>query len=105
MKTGWRRKGFPTHSHRDNGNRDLNFVGRARAPSEQHGNGSVIDTGDVQRRDRRARASLTANSILRPMTAVHLLQIWIMPSAKTIWRPGYEQKSLLATKNEREDCA
>ena len=66
--------GFPTHPHRDS-----------------MGTGSVIRPGEVQRMS--AGTGVTHSEFNHSdREAVHLLQIWIMPSEQGI-RPGYEQKA------------
>jgi hypothetical protein len=84
------RTGFPTHGHRD-----MEIITYVLSGALEHrdsmGNGSAIRAGEVQR--------LTAGSGVTHSEAnasetdgVHLLQIWILPSARNL-KPGYEQKT------------
>jgi quercetin 2,3-dioxygenase len=81
--------GFPTHSHRD-----MEIITYILSGELQHrdnmGNGSVSRPGDVQRM---TAGTGVAHSEFNPSRteACHLLQIWIMPSARDL-APSYEQK-------------
>lgn len=82
--------GFPNHSHRD-----MEIITYILEGSLRHqdsmGNGSIIEPGDVQRM---TAGTGVAHSEFNPSQsqAVHLLQIWILPSSKGL-TPGYEQKA------------
>jgi redox-sensitive bicupin YhaK (pirin superfamily) len=91
-------RGFPKHGHRD-----MEIITYILAGALKHedsmGNGSVIRPGDVQR--------MTAGTGVRhseqnasDTEPVHLLQIWILPSAQDL-SPGYEQKAF--TEAERQN--
>src|SRR5215203_6429689 len=83
-------RGFPTHGHRDM--EIITYILEGALKHEDSmGNGSVIQPGDVQR--------MTAGTGVRhseqnasSTERVHLLQIWILPSADNL-PPGYEQKA------------
>jgi redox-sensitive bicupin YhaK (pirin superfamily) len=86
-------EGFGKHGHRD-----MEILTYILAGELQHrdsmGNGSIIRAGDVQRMS--AGTGVT-HSEFNPSaeSAVHLLQIWITPSATRL-PPGYEQKHFSA---------
>ncbi|MFN2576450.1 MAG: pirin family protein [Pyrinomonadaceae bacterium] len=82
-------RGFPTHSHRD-----MEIITYILSGSLEHrdsmANGSVISPGDVQRM---SAGTGVSHSEFNPSQteACHLLQIWIIPSARNL-TPSYEQK-------------
>jgi redox-sensitive bicupin YhaK (pirin superfamily) len=82
-------EGFGKHGHRD-----MEIITYLLAGELEHrdslGNGSVIRVGDVQRM---SAGSGVTHSEFNPSEhlPVHLLQIWIQPSARGL-APGYEQK-------------
>ena len=82
--------GFPTHGHRDMEIITYILEG-ALKHQDSMGNGSIIQPGDVQRMTAGTgvRHSEQNSSETEP---VHLLQIWILPSAQGL-QPGYEQKA------------
>ena len=81
--------GFPKHGHRD-----MEIITYILEGELQHndsmGNGSVIRPGDAQRMT--AGTGVTHSEANSSEGAVHLLQIWILPSARGL-TPGYEQKA------------
>ena len=91
-------RGFPKHGHRDM--EIITYILEGALKHEDSmGNGSVIRPGDVQR--------MTAGTGVRHSEQnastddpVHLLQIWIIPSADNL-EPGYEQKAF--TTEERRN--
>lgn len=82
-------QGFGEHPHRD-----MEIVTYILSGQLQHrdsmGNGSTIQTGDVQRMT--AGTGVTHSEFNPFPEAVHLLQIWIIPAQKSL-KPGYEQKN------------
>jgi redox-sensitive bicupin YhaK (pirin superfamily) len=83
------RTGFPTHGHRD-----MEIITYVLSGALEHrdsmGNGSAIRPGEVQRMT--AGSGVTHSEANASETeGVHLLQIWILPSAHNL-QPGYEQK-------------
>ena len=82
-------QGFGKHGHRDM--EILTYILEGELEHrDSMGNGSVIRPGDVQRMS--AGTGVT-HSEFNPSstTAVHFLQIWIVPEAQRL-TPGYEQK-------------
>ena len=82
--------GFPKHGHRD-----MEIITYVLSGALEHrdsmGNGSLIRPGEVQRMT--AGSGITHSEANSSDTEkVHLLQIWILPSAPNL-KPGYEQKS------------
>jgi quercetin 2,3-dioxygenase len=104
-------RGFPTHGHRD-----MEIITYILSGALEHrdsmGTGSIIRPGDVQRMS--AGTGVT-HSEANPSRdeAVHLLQIWILPTEQGL-TPSYEQKAfseeqkrgrlcLIASADGRED--
>jgi redox-sensitive bicupin YhaK (pirin superfamily) len=82
-------RGFPRHGHRDMEIFTYILKG-ALEHRDSMGNGSIIRPGDVQRMS--AGTGVThSESNPSPDEPVHLLQIWILPSAEGI-APDYEEK-------------
>jgi redox-sensitive bicupin YhaK (pirin superfamily) len=87
-------QGFPMHSHRD-----MEIITYVLEGALEHrdsmGNGSVIRPGDVQRM---TAGTGVSHSEFNPSQTepVHLLQIWIMPSARNL-APGYQEKHFSET--------
>jgi redox-sensitive bicupin YhaK (pirin superfamily) len=81
--------GFPTHGHRD-----MEIVTYILEGGLEHrdsiGNGSIIRRGDAQRM---SAGTGVRHSEANPSgdTAVHLLQIWILPEEQNL-QPEYEEK-------------
>ena len=83
--------GFPTHGHRD-----MEIITYVLEGALEHkdslGNGSIIRPGEVQRMS--AGAGITHSEFNHSQSEpVHFLQIWIMPSQRSI-APGYEQRTI-----------
>ena len=92
-------KGYDNQAHHD-----VEILTYVLAGALEHkdslGNAAVIRPGDVQRLS--AGAGVTQSELNpSPSQEVHLLQIWIKPSADGL-EPGYEQKRFTAS--ERRGC-
>lgn len=93
--------GFPMHGHRDMEIITYLLEGRL-AHRDSLGNGSIIETGDVQRMTagRGVRHSEFNPSQDQP---THLLQIWILPDRNGL-DPGYEQKRIVPQDKHNRWC-
>ncbi|WP_020393714.1 pirin family protein [Thiolinea disciformis] len=81
-------QGFGTHPHRDMEIFSYVLEG-ALAHKDSMGNGSVIETGDVQMMS--AGTGITHSEFnASPSALVHFLQIWIVPNQKSV-KPRYQQ--------------
>ncbi len=93
--------GFPTHSHRD-----MEIITYVLEGEVEHkdsmGNRGLIRPGDVQRMSA-GRGVTHSEANPSPKNKLHLLQIWILPSAKNI-PPSYEQKSFSSAQKANRFC-
>ncbi len=94
-------QGFETHGHRDM--EILTYVLEgALEHKDSMGNGSIINAGDVQRMS--AGTGVThSESNPSPTTAVHLLQIWILPEKKGL-KPSYQQNYFSEEQKKNRLC-
>lgn len=94
-------RGFATHGHRD-----MEIVTYVLEGALEHkdslGNGSIIRPGDVQRM---SAGTGILHSEYNPSdrTAVHLLQIWILPDTLGL-EPSYEQTHFPASEKQAKWC-
>jgi quercetin 2,3-dioxygenase len=94
-------QGFGTHPHRDM--EIITYITRgALAHKDSMGNGSTIQTGDVQRMS--AGSGVTHSEFNASSDEpCHLLQIWLFPNKKGI-PPEYEQKHFPLEKKRGKLC-
>jgi len=93
--------GFPNHGHRDM--EILTYVMQgALAHRDSMGNGSVIETGDVQYMSAGKGVSHSEYNA-SPHERAHLLQIWIVPTERNL-EPTYRQKHFTAEEKLGKWC-